>query len=306
MRTALRALLGVAGWPVGHSRSPAMHNAALAALGLDWLYVPVPLRAEAFGRTVRALPASGFRGLNVTVPHKEAAAALADERSAAVEAIGAANTLTFADGGIAAENTDAGGFLDALGESPRGLRALVLGAGGSARAVAWALREAGAAEVSVWNRTPQRAAALAQSLDVRHVERPEPADLIANCTSVGLGGGIVTADAITALGLASTDPPGVLVDLVYGEAPSPLEGWVTDAGGRFVDGLEVLVHQGAGSLAGWSGQPAPVDVMRVAARGPHCAPQQTARDAWGDLDEWTQVNGPRSFAALANEEDEEG
>jgi len=256
-----------------------MHNAALAALGLGWLYVPVPLKGEAFERTVRALAASGFRGLNVTVPHKEAAAALADQRSAAVEAIGAANTLTFADGRIAAENTDAGGFLDALGESPRGRRALVLGAGGSARAIAWALREGGAAEVSVWNRTPQRAAALAQSLDVRHVDRPEPADLIVNCTSVGLGGGIATAEAIAALGLATTEPPSALVDLVYGDAPSPLAAWVTDAGGRFVDGLEVLVHQGARSLAGWSGQPAPVDVMRTAAIRLHYAPQQTARDA---------------------------
>lgn len=265
MGSSRRALLGVAGWPVGHSRSPAMHNAALVALGLDWLYVPVPLKAEAFEPTVRALPASGFRGLNVTVPHKEAAAALADERSPAVEAIGAANTLTFAGARIAAENTDAGGFLDALGESPRGTRALVLGAGGSARAVAWALREAGAAEVSVCNRTPQRAAELARSLDVRHVERAEPADLIVNCTSVGLGGGIATANAIVALGLASSEPPAVLVDLVYGDEPSPLAAWVTDTGGRFVDGLEVLVHQGARSLTGWSGRPAPVDVMRPAA-----------------------------------------
>ncbi len=103
-----RTLLGVAGFPVGHSRSPAMHNAALAELGLDWLYVPLPLPPERFAQTVRALPASGFRGVNVTVPHKEAAHELADELSTAAMAIGAANTLTFTDGRIVAENTYAG------------------------------------------------------------------------------------------------------------------------------------------------------------------------------------------------------
>lgn len=261
-----RPLLGVAGWPVGHSRSPAMHNAALAELGLDWLYVPVPLKPNRFEATVAAFPGSGFRGLNVTVPHKQAAAALADERSVAVEAIGAANTLSFADGRIVAENTDAGGFLDALGEPPRGAHALVLGAGGSARAIVWALREAGAAEVSIWNRTPERAAALAAAFGVRHVERPEPAAVIVNCTSVGLGGAIGRDEAIAALGLERVDPPAALVDLVYGDGPSPLERWVTDAGGRFVDGLDVLVGQGARSLAEWTGRPAPVGVMRSAAR----------------------------------------
>lgn len=243
-----------------------MHNAALARLELDWLYVPVPLAPERFEETVRALPASGFRGLNVTVPHKQTAAALADERSGAVEAIGAANTLTFADRRIAAENTDAGGFLDALGEPPRAMRAMVLGAGGSARAVAWALREAGAAEVSIWNRTPERAVELADSLGVRSLRRPEPAELIVNCTSVGLGGGIETEAALTALGLVGLDPPIVLVDLVYGALPSPLAPWATRAGGRFVGGLEVLVHQGARSLAGWTGRAAPVEAMRAAAR----------------------------------------
>lgn len=262
-----RTLLGVAGWPVGHSRSPVMHNAALTELGLGgWLYVPLPLAPERFEETVRALPASGFAGLNVTVPHKETAARLADERSPAVAAIGAANTLTFADGRIAAENTDSGGFLDALAEPPSGTRALVLGAGGSARAVAWALREAGAAEVSVWNRTSHRAADVAGAVGVRAVDRPEPADLIVNCTSVGLGGGLATEDALAALALEGIEPPEVLVDLVYGEESSPLKRWVTGAEGRFVDGLEVLVHQGARSLALWTGRPAPVDVMRAAAR----------------------------------------
>ena len=108
----------------------------------------------------------------MTIPHKQAALELADRASEAASAIGAANTLTFApDGTIAAENTDAPGLIAALGRPPRGMRALVLGAGGSARAAAWALRQAGASEVSVWNRTPERAEALARDLGVRAVKR---------------------------------------------------------------------------------------------------------------------------------------
>ena len=170
------ALAGVLGHPVAHSRSPAMHNAAFAHLGLDWLYVKLPVPPGLFEETVRALPASGYRGTNVTIPHKLAALALADRATAAARAVGAANTLTFGAGGaIEADNTDAGGFLDALGISPRGLRVLVLGAGGSARAVVWALREVGAAEVSIWNRTAGRAGGLARQMNVRHAEHPEVA-----------------------------------------------------------------------------------------------------------------------------------
>ena len=123
--------LGVAGWPVAHSRSPAMHNAALEAVGLDgWRYQHLPLPPELFAETVRALPAVGFAGINVTIPHKEAALALADEATATARAIGAANTLTFApDGTVRADNTDAPGLMAALGdERPR--TAVVLGAGG--------------------------------------------------------------------------------------------------------------------------------------------------------------------------------
>ncbi len=166
--------LGVVGWPVAHSRSPAMHNAALAELGLgDWHYQRLPLPPDVFDETVRRLPEMGFVGVNVTIPHKEAALALADTASDAARAIGAANTLTFsASGSIAADNTDAPGLLAALPESPAGRTALVFGAGGSARAVVWALREAGAAEVQVWNRTPDRAAAIAAAFGVRHVAEP--------------------------------------------------------------------------------------------------------------------------------------
>ncbi|CAN5151214.1 shikimate dehydrogenase [soil metagenome] len=263
-----RTLLGVAGFPVAHSRSPVMHNAALAELGMDWLYVPVPLPPAGFDETVRALPGSGFKGLNVTVPHKAAAHRLADLRSRAAEAIGAANTLTFRpDGEIEAENTDAGGLLDALAQPVAGLRALVLGAGGSARAAVWALIDAGAAEVSVWNRTPERAERLASDLGARHATRPGRADLLVNCTSVGLGSSVDAADGQAALGLDGIDPPATVVDLVYGEGPTPVVAWGRSRGSRVVEGLEVLVRQGARSLELWTGLDAPIETMRSAAMG---------------------------------------
>jgi shikimate dehydrogenase len=262
-----RTLLGVAGFPVAHSRSPAMHNAALRELGLDWLYVALPLPPELFAETARTLAASGYRGVNVTIPHKQAAHDLADERTPAATAIGAANTLTYEGGGIEADNTDAAGFLDALGFDPAGLRVLVLGAGGSARAVVWALREAGAGEVSVWNRTGERAHALAVDLGVRHVEHPHVADLVVNCTSVGLDPAVEEEEATAAVALSGVDPPATFCDLVYGAGPTPLARWAERGGARVVDGLDVLVRQGARSLERWTGLPAPIEAMRAAARG---------------------------------------
>jgi len=246
-----------------------MHNAALEALGLDWLYVRLPLTPERFPEATRALHGSGFRGINVTVPHKEAALALATERSETAAAIGAANTLSFGDRNtIYAENTDAPGFLDALGESPEGKRALVLGAGGSARAVVWALREAGAAEVSVYNRTPERASRLAAELGVRHAEAPERADVVVNCTTVGLDPSTSPDEAARALGLDGLDVPQEFVDLVYGVETTALERWAQERGSRTVGGGEVLVHQGARSLESWTGLPSPRALMRTVISGP--------------------------------------
>ena len=180
--------LGVLGWPIAHSRSPAMHNAAFAALGMEhWRYQRLPVPPQLLADTVRGLGMSGFVGANVTIPHKQAALALADGASAAARAIGAVNTLALSpDGGIGAENTDAPGLISALDAPVAGIRALVLGAGGSARAAVWALLDAGAQEVLVWNRTPERARLLASELGARAVERPRPADLLVNCTAVGM------------------------------------------------------------------------------------------------------------------------
>jgi shikimate dehydrogenase len=259
-------LVGVLGFPVAHSRSPAMMGAAFEALGLDWRYVRLPVLPERFEETARALPGSGYRGANVTIPHKMTALALADRATEAAAAIGAANTLTFDDGRVEADNTDAGGIADALGEDIRSAHALVLGAGGAARAAAFALREGGAAEVSVWNRTPERAASLAADLGVRFAERPGPADLVVNATSVGLEPAAEESEALEALGLAGLDPPEVLVDLPYGDAETPLCGWASRAGARVIDGVEVLVRQGARSLERWTGTPPPIEAMTRAAR----------------------------------------
>ena len=249
-------LAGVLGFPVAHSRSPAMMNAAFGELGLDWRYVKLPVPPARFAETVRALPGSGYLGANVTIPHKLAAHELADERSSAAAAIGAANTLSFDDGMIWADNTDAGGLLDALDQPVAGLRGLVLGAGGAGRGAVWALREAGAA-VAVWNRTAERARALARDMGVEHVERPRAADVLVNATSLGLRGEDLPAE----LGL---EPADVVVDLVYGAVPTALCRWGERRGARVVDGLEVLVRQGARSLERWTGRAAPLDAMRSA------------------------------------------
>jgi shikimate dehydrogenase len=273
------ARLGVLGWPVAHSRSPAIHNAAFAALGMTgWRYQRLPVPPALFEETTRALGVAGFLGANVTIPHKHAALALADDASPAAREIGAANTLTFAaDGTIAAENTDAPGLiaaLECLPELPAHPRALVLGAGGSARAVVWALREAGASEVAVWNRTAERARALALELGVRAVPAPVPADLLVNCTSVGLHPptgverSATDGEALNQLGL-TFDQVGEysnVVDLVYRPGSTPLLAAAAAHGARTVDGLEVLVAQGALSFELWTGRGAPLEVMRRAAR----------------------------------------
>lgn len=276
---------GVLGWPVAHSRSPAMHEAAYAALGLDgWRYQRLPVPPEAFEETVRALSAAGFSGANVTIPHKEAALALADDATDAARAIGAANTLTFRpDGTIHADNTDAPGTLAAIagaggaggeggaggGAVAPGSTALVLGAGGSARAVVWALAQAGA-RVRVHNRTRARAEALVGELraaqaptpgggDIAVAEGIAAADLLVNCTSVGL------ADAGASPVPDATLWP-VVVDLVYREGGTRLERDARAAGARTVDGLEILVQQGALSFERWTGVRPPLDAMRRAAR----------------------------------------
>ncbi len=279
--------LAVLGHPVAHSRSPAMQNAALAALGLgeEWSYEAIDVAPEEFEARVRAMPAEGFAGANVTVPHKLLALAVADIKSEMAREIGAANTLIFRANGIEAHNTDAGGLIASLPQPPRGRRALVLGAGGAARAAIWALGAAGAT-VEIWNRTvaraetvrlevTQRAQELQVEVEVRTVQTEAPEDpdvtldqsgyeLIVNTTAVGLHG----EDPFEHLPLRRDGfgPGQVVVDMVYGDRPSTLLEDAAAAGAATVDGIEVLVQQGALSLQIWTDREPPLEAMRAAAR----------------------------------------
>jgi shikimate dehydrogenase len=259
--------LAVIGFPVGHSRSPAMQTAALEQLGLaaEWSYGAVEAAPESFEATVREMASGDYAGANVTVPHKEAALALAGEHSEAAEQIGAANTLVFDGERIEAHNTDADGLLAALPGSPRDKRALVLGAGGAARAAVWALLWEGAG-VEVWNRTPEKAAALCAQLGGAAIADPHQNayELIVNTSAAGLR----CEDPFEHLPLERDlfVPSQTVVDMVYGEAPSRLLEAAANAGASTVDGLEILVQQGARSLEIWTKREPDLDVMRTAAR----------------------------------------
>jgi shikimate dehydrogenase len=270
--------LAVLGQPISHSRSPAIHNAALEAMGLagEWSYEAIEVSPEEFEARVQAMPKQQFRGANVTIPHKLAALAIADATSDAAGEIGAANTLTFAEGAIAADNTDAPGLIAALPRPPGGDRALVLGAGGAARAVVWALVRAGA-EVAIWNRTGQKAQELATAMGASVADPDADTgllpvgefELLVNATSIGLEGADASLDEhLKALHVDadSIEQRHVVVDLAYGASETPLIAASARRGASVVDGLEVLVHQGAASLRLWTGQEPPVDVMRRAAR----------------------------------------
>ena len=280
--------LAVLGQPISHSRSPAMHTAALEEMGLtgEWSYEAIEVAPDEFEARARALAGEGFAGVNVTVPHKLRALAIATDASEAARAIGAANTLSFADDGITADNTDATGIIQALPRRPEGLRALVLGAGGSARAAVWALCEAGA-RVSIWNRTASRAAELGRAFDAEAIGPAAGGtlplarfDLLLNATTVGLeaagssparGGEAGSGGELSDLKRLHLDADGlhashVVVDLVYGTAETPLAAAARSRGAEVVDGLVVLAHQGAASLRLWTGVEPPIETMKQAAR----------------------------------------
>jgi shikimate dehydrogenase len=261
-------LIGVTGWPVAHSRSPALHSAAFSALGLsDWRSQLLPIPPDLFDETVKALPESGFVGINVTIPHKEAALALADEASEVARACGAANTLTFAEGRIEAENTDVPAVESLIGQlldDPAEASVLLLGAGGSARAALFAALRAGVGSVRVWNRTPGRAVALCSELGGEPTTEGGPADLLINTTAVGLGTNPVAEMAELPFGTADVKGFPKLIDLVYRGGGTPLASAAKAAGCEVADGLEVLVRQGALSLESWTGKAPPLAPLRAA------------------------------------------
>ena len=269
-RTALCAVIG---HPISHSLSPAMHNAALRADGIDAVYLAFDVAEGRFEDAVAGLHAIGCVGVNVTLPFKDAAARIADERAPEVERSGAANTLVFGDR-VRAFNTDVGAVTAALlelGASAADATVLVLGAGGAARGACRAAVEQGAARVVISNRTLERAQRAAADLgsvaqavpwDDRRALAAE-AHLIINATSVGMDGSGSPLDH-PALDAARAGGCRAVLDLVYGAEATPLVTAARQVGMAAGDGLAVLVHQGAEAYSLMWGRPAPIEVMRQA------------------------------------------
>ncbi|MGD2147529.1 MAG: shikimate dehydrogenase [Anaerolineae bacterium] len=285
-------LVGLIGWPVEHSLSPAMHNAAFESLGLNWRYVPLPVAPGQVATALRGLVALGFKGANVTVPHKSAVLPELDAVAPEAGGLGAVNTVVIgrdADNRarLTGHNTDLAGFIGALQESgfePEGRSVVVVGAGGGARGVVYGLMEAGVGRIVVLNRTTERAAALISDLGgvSKAGAAPEPptlealpldsdaltataraADLLVNTTSVGMWPDV---DA-SIWPEGEPIPPGLTVfDLVYSPRETKLVRQARRSGAQAIDGLGMLVLQGALSFELWTGLQAPVEVMRKACR----------------------------------------
>lgn len=263
--TGKARLAGVLGWPVSHSRSPLLHNYWLARYGIDGAYVPLPVRPEQFELAVHGLQAAGFRGANVTIPHKEAAYAVATELDHTAKRAGAVNTLIFeANGVIRGLSTDGGGFvasMESAGSKPQG-KALLLGAGGAARSVAAALQDRGL-HVDVSNRTPDRAQALAEALPGLNVlpwhvweEALGSYQLLVNTTSLGMEGG---PDPLFCPSLQQAAPELVVADIVYVPRVTPLLAAAEKKGLKTVGGLGMLLHQARLGFREWFGQDPEVD-----------------------------------------------
>lgn len=254
-------LAGILGWPVGHSKSPRLHGFWLEHHGIDGAYVPLPVRPEAFANALRALGDLGFRGASVTVPHKVAALEACDHLDAAAERIGAVNTVIFAEGRIEGRNTDAPGFIENLRQgapawSAAGGPAVVIGAGGAARAVVFALLEAGVGELRLVNRTAARAEELARDFGdslsvVPWAERAAAlagAGLLVNTTSLGMSG-----QAALDLSLDHLPETAVVNDIVYAPLETELLRRAKARGHETVDGLGMLLHQGRPAFEAWFG-----------------------------------------------------
>lgn len=258
-------LAGIIGWPVEHSLSPAMHNAAFAELGLNWAYLAFPVHPDRLGEAVAGLAAAGCAGLNVTIPHKQGVLAFCSSLSPAARAIGAVNTLVpDGEGGFRGDNTDAEGFIRAVDEEVpldlQGAGVLVIGAGGAARAVVFALHERGAV-IRVSNRSPEKVAELGEHVPFARAaldEASSRAAMVVNATSLGMGSGAVPDD----LPLDGLGPDQLVVDLVYRPGGTPWLAAAAARGARTVDGLGMLLHQGAAAFTQWTGRDAPLTAMR--------------------------------------------
>ena len=266
-------LFGVLGHPVRASLSPAMHNAAFAALGMNARYVPFPTLPEYLETAVRGLAKAGVAGFNLTVPHKQTILPLLDEITPQARAIGAVNTVRVTDGQLHGANTDGDGLLaaidEALGFSCKGAQVLILGAGGAARGIAFALLDAGASQLVISNRTAERAMELAKEC-ARHFPKVEvtgismdqaatlTTGLVINATSVGMG------DGHSPVRLDKMQISAGVVDIVYNPLDTPLLLQARALGLPTADGLGMLLHQGWLAFQFWTGVEPPLDVMRTA------------------------------------------
>jgi shikimate dehydrogenase len=263
MLTGSARLAGIVGWPVAHSRSPRLHGFWLERMGIDGAYLPLPVRPGDFSVAIHGLRAAGFRGCNVTLPHKQAAFAICDQRDASARRSGTVNTLVFDGGKILGHNTDGPGFIASLqahGIDAKAGPVLVLGAGGAARAVAAALQDAGAV-VSLANRTHDRATALAQVLPGLRVvpwQQREAAlgdfAMLVNATAAGMSG----HEALP-LDLARAAPAMTVADIVYVPIETPLLVAAAACGLRTVGGLGMLLHQAGLGFEAWFGARPEVD-----------------------------------------------
>ena len=260
-------LAGIMGWPVAHSRSPALHNFWLDEHGINGVYVPLPVRPEQLTQALRALPVLGFRGCNLTIPHKQMALSIVDRVEPLARRIGAMNTVIVAsDGSLEGSNTDVFGFRENMREGapdwrPAAGAAVVLGAGGAARAVVAALIELSVAEIRLVNRTPGRAERVAEDLAVppsRISVHPwdardaalEDAGLLVNTTSLGM-----TGEPELAIDLSRLPPHAVVADIVYVPLETALLAAARRRGHRCVEGLGMLLHQGRPGFEAWFGTP---------------------------------------------------
>ena len=264
-------LAGVIGWPVGHSRSPRLHGFWLKQHGIDGAYVPLAVAPGDLASVLRALSRMGFRGVNLTLPHKEAALALMDEVERLARRIGAVNTVIIEEGRLLGRNTDAFGFLASLNQQQPSWRAgsgpaIVLGAGGAARAVVAALVDAGVPEIRLVNRSAPRAEALAHDLGgaIRVLPWPVPATaladagLLVNTTLLGMKG-----QPPLALDLGPLPPAAIVCDIVYTPLQTGLLRAAQARGHSIVDGLGMLLHQARPGFAAWFGiEPAVTDALR--------------------------------------------
>ena len=274
-------LAGIFGYPIRHSISPAMHNAAFSHLNVDAVYEAWETSPEELDAGVAALRNETYLGANVTVPHKQAVMKHLDEIDDLAARIGAVNTIVNRNSRLVGSNTDALGFINSLRSeaevSPAGLEVVLIGAGGAARAAAYALAEEQASALTIANRTVERAESLADEINRTGVETTafsiasreflsacERADLIVNSTSVGMLHGPAEGESPIPAGVIS--PKCVVYDMVYNPPDTPLLVDAGRAGAKCVGGLPMLVYQGAAAWTLWTGREAPVDVMFKAAK----------------------------------------